>query len=301
MRMALWFRAHSALTIASGVQPITVTGIALPDGTATTSYSQILEAEDGQPPYTWVVLGGALPPGLGLNSAGTISGTPTTPGLATFTARATDSAGGFAAGVFTIMVDPAPLQVSAATLPNAMAGLPYGPQLVNATGGVPPYTFAITQGSLPAPLTFTSGQINSGVPTVTGSSGFTVTATDSTGDTASQAFTLAVEAAQPDLILSQGSVSFSIAANPSVLPPTANVTVGSSVTQSFELHRPGYIPGSLAGRYARREHARSDRYRPRSGQRAATRGRQLSRRPLRWRACLSPAPRHRIRSRWPWR
>ena len=195
--------ANFSLTVATGVQPVQVTGAALPDGALTTSYSQPLEAQNGQPGYNWTLLGGTLPPGLVLSSAGTISGTPTASGQATFTARATDAAGGFAAGVFTININPATLQVTAAALPNAMAGLPYGAQPINATGGFPPYTFAITQGSLPSPLTFGGGQINSGVPAAAGTSDFTVTATDAVGNTASGAFTLLVEPTHPDLILSQ--------------------------------------------------------------------------------------------------
>jgi uncharacterized protein (TIGR03437 family) len=218
-----------SLTIGSGLQPIQVTGLTLPDGTATTSYSQTLEAEAGKPPYIWTVIGGALPLGLQLSSAGTIAGTPTATGTATFTARATDSSGGFAAGVFTITIDPAPLQVISAALPNAIAGLPYGAQPINASGGFAPYTFAITQGALPSPLTFSNGQINSGVPTAVGASSFTVTVTDAVGNRASGPFTLVVEPTSPDLILSQASVSFSIAVNPVTLPAAANVTVGSSV------------------------------------------------------------------------
>ncbi len=47
------------------------------------------------------------------------------------------------------------------------------------------------------------------------------------------AFTLLVEPNAPDLILSQASVSFSIATNPVSLPAAANVTVGSSVAASL--------------------------------------------------------------------
>ncbi len=222
-----------SLTVATGVQPIQVSGAVLPDGTLTTSYSQPLEAQNGKPSYNWTLLGGTLPPGLVLSSAGTISGTPTASGTATFTARATDSAGGFASGVFSINVNPAALQISAAALPSAMAGLPYGAQPINATGGFPPYTFAITQGSLPSPLTFGNGQINSGVPAGAGTSSFTVTVTDAIGNTASGSFTLLVEPTHPDLILSQGSVSFSLVTGAVTLPSAANVTVGSSVAASL--------------------------------------------------------------------
>jgi DNA-binding beta-propeller fold protein YncE len=55
-----------------------------------------LQAFLGQPPYTWTVVAGALPPGVGLSASGQLSGTPTELGDFAFTARATDSAGRFA-------------------------------------------------------------------------------------------------------------------------------------------------------------------------------------------------------------
>jgi len=52
-------------------------------------------------------------------------------------------------------------------LPNATVGSPYSYQLT-VSGGVPPYTFAITSGVLPAGLSLnTSTGIVSGTPTTT--------------------------------------------------------------------------------------------------------------------------------------
>ena len=217
------------LTVGTGVQPIEVTGGVLPDGITTASYSQTLQAQNGKPPYTWSLLGGALPQGLALSAAGTISGTPSRTGGAVFTARATDSSGGFASASFTVTVDPAALQLTSFSLPNAMARLPYGSQPVNATGGYPPYSFAITQGKLPSPLTFSNGQVNGGVPASPGAFDFIVTATDALGNSASGSFALTVEPTEPDLVLSQASVSFAALAGATAMPPAASVTVGSSV------------------------------------------------------------------------
>src|SRR5262249_1575315 len=57
--------------------PPTIVTTALTQGTINSPYSQVLAASDGVTPYQWSVSNGALPPGLSLNSNGTISGTPT--------------------------------------------------------------------------------------------------------------------------------------------------------------------------------------------------------------------------------
>ena len=71
--------------------PLQLTTTTLPGGTVGTPYSQGLAAAGGQTPYFWSIVAGALPAGLSLNStSGVISGTPTTAGAPTFTARVTD-------------------------------------------------------------------------------------------------------------------------------------------------------------------------------------------------------------------
>ena len=70
----------------------TITTSSLPDGKVGEAYSQILTAT-GTAPITWSIDGG-LPAGLSLNAdTGEISGTPTAEGTATFTVKATNSAG----------------------------------------------------------------------------------------------------------------------------------------------------------------------------------------------------------------
>ena len=70
---------------------LAVTTTSLPGGTVGTSYSEGLTAVGGPTPFDWTITTGALPPGLNLNPAGTISGTPTAGGLYSFTVEATDS------------------------------------------------------------------------------------------------------------------------------------------------------------------------------------------------------------------
>ena len=72
--------------------PPTITTTALPAGTVGVAYSQSLQATGGTPPYAWSLDTGALPAGLSLNaSTGVVSGTPTTGGTSSFTAKVTDA------------------------------------------------------------------------------------------------------------------------------------------------------------------------------------------------------------------
>src|SRR5262245_39668707 len=65
----------------------------LPVGGVDVPYSPTLQVTGGTSPYVWTLaLGSSLPPGLGLSSTGTISGTPTTLGTFTFGVSVRDSA-----------------------------------------------------------------------------------------------------------------------------------------------------------------------------------------------------------------
>jgi hypothetical protein len=58
--------------------PLSIGTSALPDAVVAMPYSQLLQSGGGQPPYLWV--GAGLPPGLRLEQAGTLTGTPTASG-----------------------------------------------------------------------------------------------------------------------------------------------------------------------------------------------------------------------------
>jgi hypothetical protein len=70
------------------------------------------------------------------------------------------------------------------TLPNATAGQLYSADLnkvLGVTGGVPPYSWSLTSGSLPTGLTLSASGVVSGMPSGAGSASFAVTVKDSTG------------------------------------------------------------------------------------------------------------------------
>jgi hypothetical protein len=63
----------------------------LPDGEMEALYTQTLEAKGGAAPYIWAIDGGTVPEGLSLDSSGTISGAPASPGDFTFIVKVTDA------------------------------------------------------------------------------------------------------------------------------------------------------------------------------------------------------------------
>ena len=88
--------AHGGGTYVYGLMaaPVHLPPQVLPTAWATRTYSASLTAPTtGRPPYTWSLPGGSLPAGLTLTPQGALSGTPSVPGLATFTLRVVDSRG----------------------------------------------------------------------------------------------------------------------------------------------------------------------------------------------------------------
>ena len=168
-----------------------------------TSFAQAFIASGGSGPYSYAITG-VLPTGLSF-SAGTISGSPTVSGSYPITITATDTGSTGAGAPFTIARNytinvPSPvITVNAATLPNTIAGLTYA-QTLTATGGAPPYSFAVSAGSLPSGLTLASGGALSGTTTTSGTFNFTVTATDNFGQTGSRAYTIVVDVPKITLI-----------------------------------------------------------------------------------------------------
>ncbi len=181
----------TTLSLTIAVPPLDVTATALPAGTAGRAYVGALSATGGVPPYAWTIAGGSLPPGIALDTAGRLSGTPAAAGTFAFRARVTDSAGRTADRDFSISIAPA-LAVQGGTLPQAEAGSDYSYRLT-ASGGAPPYSWSIQSGSLPVGLVLDSGAGTiSGTPTTSGSRTFAVAVTDSVGQSTSASFTLNV-------------------------------------------------------------------------------------------------------------
>lgn len=95
--------------IVTNGNPLTINPATLPNGTPNTAYSQTLTATgEGSGVNSWGVREARLPPGLTLSSAGVLSGTPTTPGIYTFSVMVEDSQGTTAFRSYTLTVEGAP-------------------------------------------------------------------------------------------------------------------------------------------------------------------------------------------------
>ncbi|MCX6971145.1 MAG: BACON domain-containing carbohydrate-binding protein [Verrucomicrobia bacterium] len=99
--------ASRALSITVDLEPAippTITSVSLLGGTQGFAYSQSLASTGGVAPLTWTVSSGTLPAGLTLNSAGVISGNPSSTGTSNFTVLVTDSLNATDTQVFSLVI-----------------------------------------------------------------------------------------------------------------------------------------------------------------------------------------------------
>ena len=133
--------------------------------------------------------------GLTLNPTGTITGTPTTPQTCSFKVQAQDILGATATANLSITIQPASgaLTINNTSFLPGIVGTLYTAAL-SASGGVPPYSWSITAGSLPPGLSIVGSAIT-GTPSTAGYYPFTLTVTDSktpVPNTASDPFSITV-------------------------------------------------------------------------------------------------------------
>jgi hypothetical protein len=164
---------------------LAITTASLPGVVVGIPYNVRVAATGGVPPLTFSATG--LPNGLSMNSSGLITGISSTVGTFPFVeVSVTDSSSptfpntAFADLSITTYNK---LALPATKLEPGYTGDDYDTAnpsaLIPVTGGVPPYTFSIASGSLPAGLTLNSGGGIVGTPSSPGTSNFTVQVTDS--------------------------------------------------------------------------------------------------------------------------
>jgi hypothetical protein len=145
---------------------------------------------------TFAITGGALPPGLAIDGAtGLVAGTPTTSGTYAFTVYSKVNSDPRSDTKSLQIVVRAPLTITVGA--PVESGRAIGEVRVpvestwQTSGGSGTYTWALTAGTLPSGVTFTSGSF-SGTPRTAGTYPFAVSVTDSEGRTASAAARISV-------------------------------------------------------------------------------------------------------------
>jgi len=200
---------------------ITISPTNLPDATAGFAYSQVLTATNGTSPYKFSMYSGALPAGVTLSTAGVLSGTPTSASNVSFTVAAIDARGCASLQDYSLTVGCSAITISPSTFATGTVGVAYSQQLT-ATGGFPPYVFAVTSGSDTLAgdgLSLSSAGLVSGTPTNAGTLAFTISATDTVGCVEDQLCFLPINPAT-DLAISE-----SMAPDPGI--------VGSNITYTL--------------------------------------------------------------------
>lgn len=172
----------------------------LPQATVGQAYSGRIEALGGQAPYAYQIVSGK-PGWLTMAADGSLSGTPDAVGNHELRVSVFDSATMFVEGVVLLEVvqgGPLMLLTQASDVVAGVVGLPYAVQL-RAQGGMQPYTFSVSSGSLPAGLSLEGDRI-AGSPSAGGRSSFELRVTDGAGATASGSFSIEVTELAPLVI-----------------------------------------------------------------------------------------------------
>ena len=251
--------ASATLLITVTTAPLMINTASLPAATADVSYSAKLAVAGGIKPYTWSVTNGALPAGLSLDPAtGAISGKPTAPGTAIFRVTVSDAENPSvsASQGLNITVTVAPLAITTVSvLPRGTSGMPYSVKLA-ADGGLTPYTWSITHGSLPAGLKLHAATgVISGTPTSGSGSTFTAEVSDAENPpaTASATFSLGIEATTLQVTtatvpgaLAGEPYSATLAASGGVAPYTWSLASGSLPARLTLYPSTGTITGTPA-------------------------------------------------------
>jgi len=225
---------------------LTISTTSLPAGSLGVPYNAFVNAQGATGTFTWTITAGSLPSGLTFQTTSTtssaeITGTPTLLQTSKFTVQVTDAAGVSVTQPLSITVNPPPpLSVATGSLPNGQVNVAYPSQALQASSGVPPYSWSLTGGSLPFGLTLATNGTISGTPIATGNFPFTVQVKDSSTpnpQTASANLSITINLGNTNNSRLNGSYVFSVSgSDPSLLFVAAG---------SFTADGAGHISGGI--------------------------------------------------------
>jgi hypothetical protein len=193
LRIVIPLAVLAAAFLVAGASAFGVIDEPLPVGVVGQPYSYQVKTSGGNPPYTFFVSSGGLPPGITMSESGLMSGTPTQAGSWHFYIDGAYTFGGVtrhSQRQFDLNVIQG-LAIQQSSLPTMVVGTPFGVQFTASGGGT--QTWSVSSGTPPTGLTLSTAGVLSGTPTTVGTFSFTVKVSDSsTTRTASKAYTVEV-------------------------------------------------------------------------------------------------------------
>lgn len=216
----------SSVTVTTAPTPLTLV-CASSIGQVSVPYSGPLVAGGGSGNYAFSITGGSLPLGLSLNtSTGLISGTPTSAGTFSFTARVVDTTDSvLAPATSTCGITVAAVPSTTCAVISATQGVAITPvTLSGANGAGGTYTFTAT--GLPSGLVMSTSGTISGTPSVNGTFSYTVRVADRNGNA--------------------GTITCSVTAAPPVVVTAGAVGTGDTATIGFWQNKNGQYLISIA-------------------------------------------------------
>ncbi|MCB9895346.1 MAG: hypothetical protein H6839_12920 [Planctomycetes bacterium] len=191
------FTITISVSITVSAVPSFVTVSPITDGEQGLGYSFTFVAQGGTGALSFAVTGGALPPGLGLNVSGMLTGTPTQQGVYNFNVGITDTLSVSANAGFQLTIDPPangnPTITTTSPLPSGTANRVYTPVTLTATGGTAPYAWSVV-GTLPPGMSLSPAGVLDGTPTLKGTYAFSITVQDAAFATDTDAFQITIKA-----------------------------------------------------------------------------------------------------------
>jgi hypothetical protein len=192
---SIGFSTSKQFTLVVAAIAPSISTSSLSNGVVGSAYSVTLAATNGTSPYTWTLASGSLPSGLALNTAGVISGTPTTNGIFNFTVQLADMYGLTASRALSLNAESAVLNITTLTpMPAGQVGSYYSQALTGA-GGLAPYEWSLAGDSLPDGLLLDSLGDIAGTPTTTGTFNFSAKLTDSLGTNVTKSLAITIATA----------------------------------------------------------------------------------------------------------
>ncbi|MBD3386874.1 T9SS type A sorting domain-containing protein [candidate division KSB1 bacterium] len=216
----------------------------LKTGTLDLPYSETIKAQGGEPPYTWSVQSGSLPPGLELNSQnGVISGTPSHADVFDVVMRVQDNSETplDTTKAFSLSIVPQELIIVTPELDSGKVNAVFNDTL-QAEGGIEPYTWSVESGTLPGGLILDNGSgIISGIPVEYGEFAFTLQVTDDWNEASVKSKTYNLKISPADLEI----ITETLAAGQLFVDYKDTVTISGGTDSLLFTLTAGRLPDSL--------------------------------------------------------